>query len=124
MRLSIQGAAKRFPVIVQRAAWTFSAVALLVVLAVSAPSVEALLAPLAGPVVELVKWLWNAASGDRSTEAGWSLGRPYELHDGAWRCDIYYLDAQGEVKIHPVDGSNAEEAQAEARRRGRDLFGK
>ena len=123
MRLFIQRAAKRIPVSVQLAAWTVTAITLLWVLLVSAPSAEALFG-LAGPGVELVKRLRNAAFWNRSTEAGWSLSRPYELRNGAWRCDIYYLDAQGEVKSHSVGGANAEEAQAEARRRGLDLFGK
>ena len=97
-------------VTIQLAAWTVTVIALLAVLPISAPSAEALFGPLAGPAFELVRRLWNTASGDRSTEAGWSLSRPYELRNGAWRCDIYYLNSEMEVKSHSVEGAAADEA--------------
>lgn len=123
MNRSVRGAAKRVPGIVRLAAWTVSAIAILAFAAASAPSIEALLTSLPGPVVEFVKWLWTTF-GNKPDESGWSLSRPYEPRNGDWRCDIYYLDAHGEVKVHSVEGASAEEALAEAQRRGRDLFGK
>lgn len=123
MNRSVRWAARRVPGIVRLAAWTVSAIAILAFAAASAPSIEALLTSLPGPVVELVKWLWTTF-GNKVGESGWSLSRPYELRNGAWCCDIYYLDAQGEVKVHSVEGANDQEALAEAQRRGLDLFGK